>query len=169
MPGFRKLQGEFPDVEFLLIYVREAHSGSRLGPHQSANENLSLSTELNRIYKNPRQVLFPNPSGDVHRAYGGLPNVIYLVNPDGKVIYRCDWSFLKLVRRVLLARDHVHTDEHVRIITAVPWIMVLRGGWDALLDITIALPLITWAHIKADWSNLKKKLSGGSKAERASV
>ena len=68
VPGFRKLQGEFPDVEFLLIYVREAHPGSRLGPHQSADEKLSLSPELNRIYKDPRQVLVGNLSGDVHRA-----------------------------------------------------------------------------------------------------
>lgn len=170
VPGFRKLKDEFPDVEFLLVYVREAHPGSRLGPHKSDEEKQALATELNRIYKDTRPVLIDTLSGDMHRSYGGLPNMVYVINPDGKVIYRCDWSFPKLIRRVLLARDHIHTDEHVQIITAAPWIMipvVLRGGWDALWDISIALPFITWAHLKADWANFQKKLGGGAKKASA--
>jgi hypothetical protein len=172
VPGFRKLQQEFPDVEFLLVYVREAHPGSRLGPHQTDEDKIALSKDLNRIYKDPREVLVDNLDGDMHRNYGGLPNMVYIVNPEGKVIYRCDWAFPKLVRRVLLARDHLHTEEHVQIITAAPWIMipvVLRGGWDALWDISIALPFIAWAHVKVDWANFKKKKFGGGKPEKASV
>ena len=171
VPGFRKLKDAFSDVEFLLVYVREAHPGSRLGPHNSDEEKQALATELNRIYKDPRPVLIDTLDGDMHRLYGGLPNMVYVINPDGKVIYRCDWSFPKLIRCVLLARDHIHSDEHVQIITAAPWIMipvVLRGGWDALWDISIALPFITWAHLKVDWANLKMKISGNL-AERASA
>jgi len=37
--------------------------------------------------------------------------------------------------------------------------VVLRGGWDAFWDISIALPMIILAHLKADWQNLKKKYS----------
>ncbi|MDA0239539.1 MAG: redoxin domain-containing protein [Proteobacteria bacterium] len=171
VPGWNKLKAEFPDIEFLLVYVREAHPGSRLGAHQSEEQKMELSKNLNTIYKDERPVLVDNLDGDMHRLYGGLPNVVYVINPEGKVIYRCDWSFPKLVRRVLLARDHLHTDEHVQIITAAPWIMipvVLRGGWDALWDISIALPFITIAHIKADWANFKKKFSG-NKTEKASA
>ena len=32
IPGIKRLQIKYPDVEFLLVYVREAHPGSRLGP-----------------------------------------------------------------------------------------------------------------------------------------
>ena len=87
---------------------------------------------------------------------------ITILDPKGKIIYRCDWAFPKLIDKVLANRDKIHTDEHVQIITAAPWIMVpvvLRGGWDALWDLCIALPAITWAHLKADWANLKKKLA----------
>ena len=40
IPGIKKLQSKFPDVEFLLIYVREAHPGARLGPHQSNQQKI---------------------------------------------------------------------------------------------------------------------------------
>jgi len=41
-------------------------------------------------------------------------------------------------------------------VTAAPWIMVpvtLKGGWDALWGMLIALPGILWGHVKADFSN----------------
>ena len=85
-----------------------------------------------------------------------------MIDPNGKVIYRCDWAFPKLIDKVLAGRDRIHTDEHVQIITAAPWIMVpvvLRGGWDALWDLIVALPFIALAHLKADWANFKAKLA----------
>ena len=85
--------------------------------------------------------------------------MVYVINPEGKVIYRCDWSFPKKVEKVLQNRDQIHTDDHVQIITAAPWIMiptVLRGGWDALWDIAVAMPMIILAHLRADWGNFKK-------------
>ncbi|MHA2101614.1 MAG: peroxiredoxin family protein, partial [Candidatus Kariarchaeaceae archaeon] len=32
-----KLSLQYSDVEFLVLYVREAHPGSKIGPHQSMN------------------------------------------------------------------------------------------------------------------------------------
>jgi hypothetical protein len=162
IPGMRDLQGKYPEVEFLLIYVREAHPGARLGPHQSDAQKLEMSRKLQDIYKEPRKILIDNVAGDMHRKYGALPNMTYVIDPNGKVIYRCDWAFPKLIDKVLAGRDRIHTDEHVQIITAAPWIMVpvvLRGGWDALWDLIVALPFIALAHLKADWANFKAKLA----------
>ncbi len=39
--------------------------------------------------------------------------------------------------------------------------MVLRGGWDALWDILVALPALIWAHLVADIQDMKKKMAGG--------
>jgi len=167
--GFAKLREKYPDVEFLLVYVREAHPGSRLGPHTSDEEKRKMSLDMMEIYNDTRQVLVDDLGGSMHHLYGALPNMVYVINPEGKVIYRCDWSFPKNVDKVLQNRDKIHTDEHVQIITAAPWIMiptVLRGGWDALWDISIALPMIIWAHLKADWANFKKKMSGGDEGSQ---
>ena len=40
IPGIKRLQNKYPDVEFLLVYVREAHPGSRLGPHESNEQKI---------------------------------------------------------------------------------------------------------------------------------
>lgn len=169
--GFDKLKAKYPDVEFLLVYVREAHPGARMGPHTSDEEKRKMSLDMMKIYNDNRTVLVDSLDGQMHHKYGSLPNMVYVINPDGQIIYRCDWSFPKNVDRVLQNRDKIHTDEHVQIITAPLWIMVpvvLRGGWDALWDLAIALPVITWAHLKADWANFKKKFaSSESKPENA--
>ena len=166
--GFAKLRQKYPDVEFLLVYVREAHPGSRLGPHISDKQKRKMSLDMKDIYADPRRVLVDDLNGTMHHLYGALPNMVYVINPEGKVIYRCDWSFPKKVEKVLQNRDQIHTDDHVQIITAAPWIMiptVLRGGWDALWDIAVAMPMIILAHLRADWENFKKKIFSEEQAK----
>lgn len=167
IPGMKKLEAKYPDVEFLLIYVREAHPGARLGPHENDAQKIEMAEKLREFYNEPRKILVDDVNGTMHKAYGELPNMVYIINPEGQVIYRSDWAFPKRIDKVLANRDKIHTNEHVQIITAAPWIMipvVLRGGWDALWDLAIALPMITIAHLKADWQNFKKKFSGEKKA-----
>ena len=160
IPGIKRLQTKYPDVEFLLVYVREAHPGARLGPHRNDKQKIERAEKLKEFYDEPRKILVDDLNGTMHKAYGELPNVVYVINPEGKVIYRSDWAFPNRIEKVLKNRNKVNRDEHVQIITAAPWIMipvVLRGGWDALWDIAIALPVITIAHLKADWKNFKQK------------
>ena len=161
IPGIKELQVKYPDVEFLLVYVREAHPGSRLGPHESNAQKIQRAEKLKVFYDEPRKILIDDLQGKMHKAYGELPNMVYIIDPNGRIIYRSDWAFPKRIEKILQNRDEANTDEHVQIITAAPWIMVpvvLRGGWDALWDISIALPAIIIAHLKADFQNLKKKL-----------
>ena len=161
--GIKKLQIKYPDVEFLLVYVREAHPGSRLGPHESNEQKIERAEKLKEFYDEPRKILIDELQGEMHKAYGELPNMVYVIDPNGRITYRSDWAFPKKIEKILENRDQINTDEHVQIITAAPWIMipvVLRGGWNALWDISIALPMIIIAHLKADWQNIKKKILG---------
>ena len=156
------LQEKFPDVEFLLVYIREAHPGSRLKPPQNDAEKIEYAKQLKEIYQEPREVLVDNLAGDMHKPYGELPNMVYVIDPEGTVIYRCDWAFPKNVEKVLSNRDKIETNEHVSIITAPLHIMipvVLRGGWNALWDLAIVLPVLTLQHL---FFNLKNKTRGSS-------
>lgn len=151
---------KYPDVEFLVVYVREAHPGSRTGPHESMDKKIALAARTKQEYGDIRPVLVDNLAGDMHRAYGSFPNMVYIVNPEGQVVYRCDWSYAHLIERVLKDRPNLNHRERKRIITAVPWIMVpviLKGGWDALMDQCIALPRMIWGHLKADFADVFKK------------
>ena len=89
---------------------------------------------------------------------------MYVINPDGQVIYRADWSFAHLVDRALQNRETINTDEHVAIIGAAPWITIpvtLKGGWVALYDILIIFPKVYYMHFKLDietwWAKRKAR------------
>ena len=147
---------KYPDVEFLVVYVREAHPGSRQGTHATLAEKLSVARKSQKIYDEIRSVVVDELGSLLHRAYGSFPNMVYVINPDGVVVYRCDWAFPHLIGRVLSERPELHLVERKRIVTAAPWIMVpvtLTGGWDTLWGMLVALPGILWGHIKIDLSN----------------
>lgn len=142
-----ELADEFPDVEFLLIYVREAHPGERLHQHRDVEEKSRAAQILPAKYGETRRVLIDTLDGDMHRAYGAMPNVVYIINPDGIVHYRCDWTFVEGVRNALSDRTHVHKVEHAslkkisasrNVWTAIS--TMWTGGFLALWDFVVATP-----------------------------
>jgi hypothetical protein len=86
----RSLAREFPrsEVEFLFIYVREAHPGADLPPHHSIEDKARAAMLL----RDQEQITFPilidELGGEVHRRYGALPNASFIVDKSGLVAYR---------------------------------------------------------------------------------
>ena len=78
------IRGKFPDVEFLLLYVREAHPGSRVPQHASMSDKADNAALLEDAYGENRQVLIDNMDGGVHRALGSHPDMIYIVDPANR-------------------------------------------------------------------------------------
>jgi len=155
--GMHQLAEEFPDVEFLVVYVREAHPGERLHQHKTFEEKKTAAQLLPKKYGENRRILIDSLDGQMHRTYGGMPNIVYVINPDGIVHYRCDWAHVHGVRKALAERDHVHTDEHadMKDIQAQrsPWIAIKTmwtGGIVALWDFLVALPTIVKKHKVVD-------------------
>ena len=149
----KKLRAKYPDVVFLVVYVREAHPGSRTNAHTSMDEKIARAKQSQADYGDDRETLVDDLAGSMHRAYGSFPNMAYVIDPDGRVVYRCDWAFAHLIEGVLENRPNLNANERKQIITATPWIMIpvcLKGGWDALWDLVIALPGILWGHLKVD-------------------
>ena len=79
---------KYPDVQFLVIYIREAHPGTRRGCHQSMEEKIILAREMQQEYGEVRSVLVDDLDGSMHQAYGSFPNMVYVINPKGEVVYR---------------------------------------------------------------------------------
>ena len=153
----KKLRAKYPDVVFLVVYVREAHPGSRTNAHTSMDEKIARAKQSQADYGDDRETLVDDLAGSMHRAYGSFPNMAYVIDPDGRVVYRCDWAFAHLIEGVLKNRPNLNPAERKQIITAAPWIMIpvcLKGGWDALWDLVIALPGILWGHLKVDVARL---------------
>lgn len=155
--GMRQLREEFPDVEFLLVYVREAHPGERLGQHKSFDEKFEAAHLLPSKYKEDRKVLIDTLDGDMHRAYGVMPNVVYIIRPDGTVHYRCNWATVDGVREALADRTRLHTHENADmhklkasrgLFTALK--VMWTGGAVALWDFFVATPKLLHRHKMVD-------------------
>lgn len=160
--SFANLAKEFPDVEWLVIYVREAHPGSRLHPAETIDQKIAYARRNRDDYSETRKIVVDSVDGRWHHDWGLLPNVVYVINPTGKVIYRADWSFAKNVERVLKNRERIDSNEHIVIYGAAPWItfpVTMKAGWDAVYDIVVALVRLVWMHavvdIKSWWSQGK--------------
>jgi peroxiredoxin len=88
--GLRSLAREFPvsEVEFLFIYVREAHPGVELPPHHSIEDKARAAMLLRDQEQIDFPVLVDELGGEVHRSYGALPNASFVIDKSGRVAYR---------------------------------------------------------------------------------
>jgi len=153
IPGMEALRAEHADVEFLVIYVREAHPGERLHQHKTFAEKTAAAKLLKPRYKENRRVLVDSHDGDFHQQYGMKPNVIYVIRPDGSVHYRCDWAHEDGLKEALENREQLHTLEHAdidKLHAARGMGITLRtmwtGGIIALWDFFAAGPELVKRH-----------------------
>ena len=112
---------KYPDVQFLVIYIREAHPGTRRGPHQTMGEKIyGCPRNAAGIRRGIRRVLVDDLDGSMHQAYGSFPNMVYVINPR-----RAKWftgvtgHILISLIRCLRDRPKLNFVERKRIITAV--------------------------------------------------
>ena len=95
VPSLTKLHRQYQpaNFQFFIVYAREAHPGENFPHHNSEKQKLAHAQrlrDLEQIREIP--ILVDDFSGTMHRAYGSLPNMIYLIDRDGVVVYKSDWS-----------------------------------------------------------------------------
>ena len=78
--------------EFLIVYVREAHPGEHFPHHTSLEQKLAHARKLRDLEKVKLPILVDDLQGTAHKAYGLLPNMIYLIDREGVVVYKSDWT-----------------------------------------------------------------------------
>lgn len=93
------------DVEFLIVYVQEAHPGERgyrtyVQPREFA-QKLAHARELTGHEALTCPVLVDGMDDAVHRGYGGLPNMVYVIDKTGRVVYKATWTAADEIERVL--------------------------------------------------------------------
>jgi peroxiredoxin len=148
----KEVVDQFDDVEFLLIYVREAHPGERLHQHKSIEEKKKAAALVAPRYGEHRRVLVDTFEGDFHRAYGGMPNIVYIIRPDGTVHYRCNWTSVDLVRDALNDRENLHTLENAPLAE----LRATRGAWNMFRTMYTGGILALWDFVRAGPEILKK-------------
>lgn len=75
-------------AQFLFIYTREIHPGERYPHHSSLEQKMAVAREFKRLEEVRFPVLVDSLDGAVHRAYGPRPNPSFVVNREGRLVYR---------------------------------------------------------------------------------
>src|SRR5262249_39187171 len=98
------LGGEFPPqntlsrryrqhgFEFFTIYVREPHPGEHYGPHRSLEQKFRFAQDCRKQDGIQTPILIDDLEGTVHRSYGSMPNMIYIIVKNGRIAYKTMWS-----------------------------------------------------------------------------
>ena len=80
------------DIEFLFIYVREAHPGEIIPAHSSMREKTEAARLLRDEEDMHMPVLVDDLRGSIHRKYSKLPNPAFLIDKSGRVAFLSLWS-----------------------------------------------------------------------------
>jgi len=136
--GLRDLYEAFSDddVEFLFVYVREAHPGEELPPHHNLSDKVQAAELLRDEEELEMPILIDDLSGKVHRKYSGQPNPTFLIDKSGRIAYRqlaTDPSSLRDAIEELLDRQSERGVDHA----------IVHGGQDLKMP---ALRPMVYAH-----------------------
>lgn len=153
-PGMERVRSEFQSrgVEFFLVYVREAHPGEHYGAHEALEQKLRDAKELAEREGIGARILVDDVEGTIHQAYGLKPNMLYVIDKAGRVVFRALWTEEMSLRRFLtsLVRAEEKGDQitpRESLGTLIPMLhgvsevrrVLLRAGADALEDFRQAM------------------------------
>lgn len=154
VPHMKKLVAKFPELDHLLLYVREAHPGERQPQHASLDDKIRAACKTKKRYhENNRPILVDDIDGAAHRYYGTMPNSIYIIAPDGRILFRSIWNNSHDIEAIL---SKVAAGEEIvsRELKAVPPFSfrgartLFYGGVVALWDFARGLPRLVANHKK---------------------
>lgn len=139
------LAHRFPDATFAVLYTREAHPGSRIGPHRTFPEKMARARQLVQEEGEGRLVLVDDLDGTAHRALGSLPNFVYVCDADGTVVHRQPWAdpaaVEEVLRRLTGGQDPSGVEAKPRWGGLRALVRTMRrAGWNALGDILREVP-----------------------------
>jgi Iodothyronine deiodinase len=93
---------------FFIVYVREAHPGENYPHHQSIEQKLEHAEKLRELENiNKVPILIDDIQGTMHNPYGLLPNMVYLIDREGTIVYKSDWSDAKELEGVCASLLHL--------------------------------------------------------------
>jgi hypothetical protein len=87
--------------EFFTIYVREPHPGENYGPHRNFEQKLKFARDCREQDGIKTHLLVDDLEGTVHRCYGSMPNMIYIIDKNGRIAYKAMWTDHEEIASVL--------------------------------------------------------------------
>ncbi|MFQ6011517.1 MAG: peroxiredoxin family protein [Nitrososphaerales archaeon] len=105
--------------EFFLVYVREAHPGEKVSHHKSYDQKVEHATRFKNEEGLQVPIIVDSLDGSIHKKYGMLPNMIYVISKQGLIMYRADWTFVddleSVFENLIVADQRRSAGLHVRM------------------------------------------------------
>jgi hypothetical protein len=79
-------------VRSVFLYTREAHPGEHFRHHISMDDKRRSARAFRAEFNAKRQILLDDLQGTAHRAYGMLPNMSWIIGPQGIIHYKAAWT-----------------------------------------------------------------------------
>jgi hypothetical protein len=87
-------------AHFLFVYVREAHPDDdpAFPVHNTIEQKMEHARTMQKKHGTPRKILVDSLDGDVHREFGGIPNMSWIIDHTGQVAYKAGWTIAPEIR-----------------------------------------------------------------------
>lgn len=166
--AMNELARRHPEAAFLVLYVREAHPGAGVRPHRCIEDKRALARRASEEDSEGREILVDDLDGTAHLAYGGMPEMVYVLDGEGDVVLRGEWNEPPIVGEALGRLRRGESSRGLRTgFDRVPPLVMLRvlrrAGWDALYDFLVEVPRILAVHLR---EALGRAGYGSSSADR---
>lgn len=79
-------------MQSVFVYTREAHPGEHLPAHRTWSDKVAAAAGFRDRWTVRRPILVDDLEGTMHRAYGLLPNMAFVVSRGGRLIYKANWT-----------------------------------------------------------------------------
>lgn len=85
----------------VFLYTHEAHPGEHYPALRSMEQKYQHAEALGDVYGVSRPIVLDSLDGAAHRRYGGFPNMTWIFNRTGSVMYKADWTDTDSVVRMV--------------------------------------------------------------------
>ncbi|MBW1880918.1 MAG: hypothetical protein JRJ84_21395 [Deltaproteobacteria bacterium] len=106
------------EVQVAFLYVREAHPGENRPAHRSMDDKIEAARSMIERWDMRRPMLVDSLEGDLHRAYGLLPNMTWIIDRRGRVAYKASWTDGRTIRQAVeqLRFEEKHRAQKTRLL-----------------------------------------------------
>ena len=88
-------------VGSIFLYTNEAHPGENYPHLASMAQKYRHAGALRDVYGVTRPIVLDALDGTCHRAYGGMPNMTWIINRGGVPVYKSDWTDANSIENTL--------------------------------------------------------------------
>ena len=89
------------NIASVFLYTHEAHPGEHYPHHTSFEQKMAHAKAFQETFNVSRPILVDSLDGACHRAYGSMPNMSWIFDRAGRVLYKADWTRVESIKLAL--------------------------------------------------------------------